>query len=279
VLWYVTGDDTYVKNAIKLLNAYIPLQKFNNSNAPLQAAWSSLKWTRAAEIVRHTSTAWSASDITAFQSTLLKAHLPLIQNGSPSNGNWELSMIEGVLGIAVFTDNQDLFDHGVTMWKQRVPAYFYNFEEDGNKPKPAPRGTANWYGQTTFNKEVDGIAQETCRDLGHTQYGLSSALNAAATAAAQGQDLFGAEKARLTAGMEFNANLLNGATPPSYVCGGKVDISNKYPTFELGYNHYHKGGADLPNSLKYITSHVRAQSSLTDGHIAVWETLTSSGSP
>jgi len=277
-LWYISSDTTYLKNAIKLLNAYSSLQKYNNSNAPLQAAWSSLKWTRAAEIVKHTSTTWD--EATAFQNMLLKVHLPLIQNGSPSNGNWELSMIEGILGIAVFTDNQELFDHGVTFWNQRVPAYFYLSAEDGNKPNPAPRGKANWYGQTTFNKSVDGICQETCRDLGHTQFGLSSALNAAATAATQGTDLFASQSARLVAGMEFNANLLNGVTPPHYVCDGKVDISNKYPTFEIGYNRYHnQGGMALPHSLQYINNHVRTESVLTEYHIAVWETLTNAGSP
>ena len=37
------------------------------------------------------------------------------------NGNWELSMIEGMMGIGVFTENRTLFDHSVDMWKARVP--------------------------------------------------------------------------------------------------------------------------------------------------------------
>jgi len=108
--------------------------------------------------------------------------------------------------------------------------------------------------------------------------------------------------------MEFNANLLNGVAPPRYVCQGKVDISDKYPDFELGYNQYHKyvywsccgvvrvsylghvhyhvlnyylsrGGADMPHTLAYINKYVRPASVLTDYHISVWETLTNSGSP
>lgn len=39
--------------------------------------------------------------------------------------------------------------------------------------------------------------------------------------------------------MEFNANLLNGASVPSYLCGGSIDYGTKYPTWEIGYNHYH----------------------------------------
>ena len=44
-----------------------------------------------------------------------------------------------------------------------------------------------------FNASVNGICQETCRDLGHTQYGMASTLNAAETARIQGVDLYGAQ--------------------------------------------------------------------------------------
>lgn len=71
-----------------------------------------------------------------------------------------------------------------------MPAYFYNYQADGGAPKAAPRGTPSWYGQTTFNANTNGIAQETCRDFGHTQYGIASTLNAAATAVIQGVDIF-----------------------------------------------------------------------------------------
>jgi hypothetical protein len=42
------------------------------------------------------------------------------------------------------------------------------------------------------------------------------------------------------AALEFNAQWVNGVSPPSYVCNGAgVDASTKYPTWEIGYNHYH----------------------------------------
>lgn len=69
----------------------------------------------------------------------------------------------------------------------RVPSYTTS---DGSKPKFAPRGTSDWYNQAEWSSNVNGICQETCRDLGHTQYGLKSTLNAAATAATQGVALF-----------------------------------------------------------------------------------------
>jgi len=188
-------------------------------------------------------------------------------------------MIEAILGIAVFSEDQDLFNTGVTYWGQRVPAYFYNFAADGTSHVAAPRGTPSWYGQTTFNANTNGISQETCRDFGHVQYGIASTLNAAATSAIQGTDLFGSQSARLTGALEFHAKYLNGAAVPSYVCGGSVNLQ-LYPTWELGYNHYHnKAGISLPQTLTLIDDQVRELSYLSDYHIAVWETLTSSGSP
>lgn len=45
--------------------------------------------------------------------------------GSGANGNWELSMIDGLFGIAVLTDNQTTFDIAASLWRQRY--CFYSF--------------------------------------------------------------------------------------------------------------------------------------------------------
>jgi len=221
---------------------------------------------------------------------LVNVHLPMIYAGSGSNGNWELSMIEGMIGIAVFTENVTLFNHSVTYWYQRVPAYFYYSAWDGPKPVPIPRGsvTVTVWGtkpnsiQLVFNSSVDGISQETCRDLGHTQYGIGSTLNTAETARIQGYDLYGNQSARLRAALEFNSYyLLNISAPPSYICNGSgIQIIDEYPTMEIGYNNYHnRSGYSLPNTLNQIVTDVRPQPVLTDYHIFVWETLTHGGSP
>jgi len=74
--------------------------------------------------------------------------------------------------------------------RPKLPAYFYVHALDGSKPVPAPRGPPlSWYGQATFNASVDGVCQETCRDLAHVQFGMASALYAAETAGIQGVDL------------------------------------------------------------------------------------------
>ena len=51
-----------------------------------------------------------------------------------------------------------------------------------------------WHGQATFAGH-DGLCQETCRDLGHTQMGIATLGNVAETAHHQGWDLWGEIKA------------------------------------------------------------------------------------
>jgi len=282
VLYNLTDEAVYASNAVKILNAYgHNLKKYNNSNAPLQAAWGAEKWSRAAELANHLpGVNWASSDVSAFKNMLLTVTLPLIYGGSSSNGNWELSMIEAMMGMSVFLENGTLFDHAVTFWKQRVPAYFYCDSIDKGKPVPAPRGNADWYGQTVFNASTTGHCQETCRDEGHTTYGLAAALNAAETAFIQGTDLYTVEGLRLTQGMEYNANWLQGTKPPSYVCGGTVDIGSEYPSYEVGYNAFvNRGAYSLPTSLQHIQQKVRTNSDPYDSHMIIYETLTHGGSP
>jgi Alginate lyase len=285
LLWYITGNQQYANNAITLLNLYGHNLKgyatgSTYSNAPLQAAWDGEKWPRAAEIIRYSGAGWADADVSTFKNMLNTAILPQIINGSTSNGNWEISMIEALIGIGVFNDDPTTFNTGITYWKQRIPAYFY-YHTDGAQPVPAPRGTANWYGQTVYNASVDGISQETCRDFGHAQYGISGALDAAETAHIQGIDLYNDvtsnAKNRLTAALEFNAYYLMGNPVPTSICGGTVTLQ-VYPTDEIGYNEYHNRlGIDLPLTLQYLQTVIRQLSNPTEYHIMVYETLSHGG--
>jgi len=275
LLYWITGNNAYAQNAITILNTYgRNLTSYTNSNAPLQAAWGSSKWARAAEIIRHSNAGWSVADAQTFGTMMNNAMLPQIINGHGGNGNWELSMIEGMLGIAVYNDDPNLFNHAITFWHQRVPANFYYFPIDGPNPVPPPRGTLNWNGQTVFNNSVNGVSQETCRDFGHTEYSIAATMNAAETARIQGVDLYGSEKPRLEATLEFHARYLLGNPVPSSVCGGHV-ILVSHPTFEIGYNNYHnRQGDSLPLTLQWLTTGVRTQSVEVDHHMMVFETLT-----
>jgi hypothetical protein len=194
-------------------------------------------------------------------------------------------MIEGMIGLAVLTENSTLYDHAATYFRERIPAYFYDYANDGSKPRPAPRGSPSWYGQTVFDSSTSGVAQETCRDEGHTTYGVAATSNAAETAWAQGDtSLWDTFAARLFGGCEFNSHLLlPGVKSPSDLCSGKaVDVSSEYPSYEVAYNALARRGAGSPtpthynmsSTLAHLQATVRTNPDPVDPHMMIYESLT-----
>jgi hypothetical protein len=281
IAWNVTGDEAYARKSIEVMNAWArTLKAHTNHNAPLQSGWSGAIWPVAGEIIRHTYAGWAPGEVAAFSAMLKEVYLPVVIKGSGGNGNWELVMIEAALEIAVFLDDRATFDRAVAMWRKRVPAYFY-VTSDGEHPPPPPTGNRGttpeaikgfWYNVGMY---VDGVAQETCRDFGHTEYGLASAIAVAETAFQQGLDLYQEHSKRLRAAMEFHADYTLGKPAPSWLCGGKLN-TRLMPTWEIGFNHFHgRMGVELPLSLKLIESRIRGLDG-ANKHM-VWETLTHAG--
>jgi hypothetical protein len=278
LLYFFTGDEAHARKAAEILDAWAKiLQTHTNHNAPLQAGWAGAVFPLAAEILRATYPGWSSAQIEQFKKMLGTAFVPIVMKGNAgANGNWELVMIEATMAIAVFTDDRALFDGAVGMWRKRVPAYMY-LTSDGMYPVSLPGTTKTtaqlidyWQGQTTF---VDGLSQETCRDFGHTEWGLAAALAAAETALQQGVDLYKEEGERLRKAMEFHADYVTGKPAPPWLCGGKLTLGG-VPTFEIGYNHFHdRLGLELPLTLKYLEQKTRASASPVS-YFIVWETLT-----
>ena len=186
LLWYITGNQIYANNAIDIMNTYAGSFKgyagtnglacpggTDCSNGPLQSGWDAEKWPRAAEIIRYGKTSsgagsgWSSTSIQAFSNMLKNIYQPVIQNGSGVNGNWDMSMIDGMMQIAVFTENPTLLASARSFWKGRVPDLFYLQSKDGSNHAPSPRGTPSWFGQTVFDSSTNNVGQETCRDLRH----------------------------------------------------------------------------------------------------------------
>jgi Alginate lyase len=277
LLFYLGGQEAHAKKAIEIMNGWSAVLKdHTNSNAPLQSAWTASVFPRAAEIIRATYQGWAAADVSRFAAMLRDVYLPKVINGDANtNGNWELSMAEASVAISVFLDDRATFDKAITMWRKRVPAYFY-VSSDGALPVPPPGGNKSnqaalvsyWYDQATF---IDGLCQETCRDLGHVQYGLAAMINAAETAHIQGVDLYGDESKRIIAGLEFHAKYLNGAAVPSSLCTGTLVGVSPAPTWEIAYNHYaNRAKASLPQT-KALIAKIRPVD--TDHHMD-WETLT-----
>lgn len=136
--------------------------------------------------------------------------------------------MEAAIGISVFLEDKTAYDAAMTKFLGRVPAYVY-LQSDGSYPKAAPgdgRDTKAkiieyWQGQSTF--QANGIAQETCRDLTHTGYGISSISHVAETARIQGTDLYSGDVGeRLRYALGFHAQFEEGVAVPSWLCGGSL---------------------------------------------------------
>jgi hypothetical protein len=281
LLWLITANQTYADNAMTIMNAWATFKGYGGtnglsctvsdcSNGPLQSGWDSEKWPRAAELLYYGKTSsgatagWSSTNFANFKNMLVSVYQPVIQNGSGSNGNWDMSMIDGTMQIAVLTQNSSLYSQARTMWLGRVPALFYLNSLDGSSPAPWPRGSSYWWGQSIFNSTTDNVNQETCRDLTHTEDSISSTMLTAETDWIQGGELYTDTSTSSETGSVVNAesrivpalNLISGfeaqdpgqnniITAPTDFCtsSGGVGIGEiklgAGATYVIAYNAYH----------------------------------------
>jgi hypothetical protein len=327
LLWYMTGNQSYATNAINIMNAYASHFKgyagtnglscpsgTDCSNGPLQSGWDSEKWPRAAEIIRYGRTSsgaasgWSGSNITAFANMLKNIYQPVIQNGSGVNGNWDMSMIDGMMQIAVFTENASLMASAQAFWKGRVPDLFYLQSKDGNNHAASPRGNPSWFGQTVFSSTTNNVGQETCRDLRHMEDSISATILTAETDWIQGGELYTdttmTAEDRIVGAMNLMAGLESRGTggpdslitAPSGFCtgSGASDVNRIVvgpgATYAIGYNAYHNrlnvaamadgsGSTGLhgtANTFNWIQDGLLTQSLDSDqgNHMTLFEALT-----
>ncbi|WP_283135480.1 alginate lyase family protein [Rhizohabitans arisaemae] len=281
LMWSITKDARHARKAAEIMDAWSAvIRDHTNGNAPLQTGWAGASWARAAELIRHTSTVWPAARSARFGAMLRRVYLPEIENGAPDkNGNWELIMMDAVIGIAVFLEDRARFDKAVQIWRGRVPAYVY-LKSDGVTPKSPPNSRWNtperlvryWQGQSTY---VDGLAQETCRDFGHSGWGLAAMAHVAETAHHQGIDLYSEVRGRLDKAFGFHTRYENGTAVPDWLCGGRVQLGLGAVT-EVAYNHYAgRLGMNMPQTKRFTEAARPAGPS----HFLAWETLTHAGTP
>ncbi|MEU6571279.1 alginate lyase family protein [Streptomyces parvulus] len=279
--WYMTRDERYARKAIELMDAWSAvIRDHTNSNAPLQTGWAGSSWPKAAEIIKYTYTgSWANSG--RFATMLRNVYLPEIINGSNSNGNWELTMMEAAVGISVFLEDKASYDKAMGKFRTRTAAYVY-LESDGALPKTVPSQNLNtrdkivnyWQGQSTF---VNGLTQETCRDFTHTGYGISSIAHVAETSRIQGQDLYGTDVGeRLRHALGFQAKYEQGAAVPGRLCGGSVHLGLG-PVTEVGYNALHNRLGHAMDNTQALTERTRPSGS--NNLFVAWETLTHGDNP
>ncbi|PWR15661.1 hypothetical protein DKT69_09725 [Micromonospora sicca] len=277
--WYLTGDGRYAQKSIQIMDAWsATITSHTGSNAPLQTGWAGSVWPRAAEIIRYTYGSWP--NATRFTTMLRNVYLPVVRNGSNSNGNWELSMMEAAVGISVFLDDQASYDAAVTRYLNRTRAFIY-LPSDGTLPYTVPGSGLDtsseiinyWHGQSTF---VAGLAQETCRDFTHTGYGISAISHIAETSRIQGRDLYPQVGERLRHALGFHSKYQLGEPAPSWLCGGSLN-RGLGPITEVGYNAMaNRLGYAMANT-QTLTMQQRPAGS--NNLFVAWETLTHGDNP
>ena len=241
MMWVITGNREHADKAIEIINAWsYKLERITGKDAILAAGISGFKFAAAAEILRHTHSGWSTADIAQAESMLLKVYYPVVENMADfANGNWSLAALQTVMAIAIFTDDQAMFDRAVTWFHQgkdnaRLTHYIIN---------------------------AAGQCQESGRDQQHTMLGLAYLSTVAEMAWQQGLDLYAAENNRILSGFEYTAAYNLGKEVPFEAT---IDTTGKYrhkriseegrgdfsqrPIFEMVYHHYkNRRGLDCPN--------------------------------
>ena len=280
LIWYISGDVRYAQKSIELMDAWsATIRDHTNSNAPLQTGWAASSWPKAAEIIKHAYGNWPNSG--RFGTMLRNVYVPEIINGSNSNGNWELTMIEALQGIGVFLEDRAIYDKAISLFSYRAPAYVY-LASDGALPKTVPSQNLNtrdkivsyWQGQGTF---VTGLTQETCRDFVHTGYGISAISHVLETGRIQGIDMYPQYGERLRQALGFQSRWERNLEPvPSWLCGGTVK-RGLGPITEVGYNALHtRLGIAMANT-QALTESKRPAGS--NNLFVAWETLTHAENP
>ncbi len=259
--WAFTDDEAHAIKARDILNAWSStLESVSNHDARLLIGMAGIQFCNAAELLKHTWNGWPEKDQRQFQKMLRQVLYPVIKDFYPTaNGNWDAAMIQTMMAMGVFLDDEAMF--------QRAVDYFLNGR--GN-------GAVNHY----FNHF--GQCQESGRDQAHTQMGLEYLVNSCEIAWKQGVDLYSAHSSRLAKGFEYTAKFNLGMDVPfepyeSYKGRYKhTKISTKgrgklRPMYEKAYNHYHnRMGIQMPYS-KQALEKTRPESG--DESSLPWSTL------
>ncbi|RYP62560.1 hypothetical protein DL771_009690 [Monosporascus sp. 5C6A] len=165
-------------------------------------------------------------------------YLPGIRNGSgDSPNNVDSVMLEGAMGIAIFTDDIVLYQSVLNRLKEHTAFSIY-VDDDGPLPSPEDWSSKINYYRTQAGLRAlyrlpsgpfyHGQLMETCRNLPHASYGLASISHMMETAYIQGDDLYSGDTGkRLKAALEQYARIADG-TSANGMCNGQIKGKMEY---------------------------------------------------
>lgn len=233
LIWYITGEEEYAQKAVEIIEKWAGcLWSFEDNNAKLLAGLSCYPMCAGAEILRYHYPGWTSKHTELFSRMLLETYYPLLRfYFSEANGNWDGVIARALLSIAVFMDNQPLFDGAID--------HFIH-------------GPAN--GSLFKYIYPSGQCQETTRDLAHVQMGLCEFAGAARIAYTQGVDLFSLGDNRLALGFEYTMDIMFGGKPQSYGVISTRALDSRRDDYECVYQHFTAKGVNMPLTGKMCES-------------------------
>lgn len=241
--WYVGGDEAHARKVIEIFDAWSgTLADFTQNDAMLLAGWTGGLFCNAAEILRATYPGWSADSQKQFKRMLMTVYVPLLRMYYPeANGNWDAAIMFTLLAIGVFCEDRDLIES----------VYQHYRTGPGN-------------GGITRYIYPSGQCEETCRDQGHTQLGLSYLVNTCVIAWNQGVDLFAEADNRLALGIEYTARYMLGEEVPAYGEPSQVSRGQFGDLYHGVLQHYrYEKRMQMPYAEKAAAKVKRAHSIVT----------------
>lgn len=240
LMWTVTSDESHARKAMEIIRAYSEvLRKITPRDDPLCAGLQGFIIVNAAEIMRWTYPedrypgGWNSHDTEMVSTMFREAFIPVFTkfHNTPAytNGNWGLSVLKGMIGMAVFLDDERMFD-------EAVKRYLEEGYDNGSLP--------NYIAES-------GQLQESGRDQGHSQLGIGCMAEICEVAWKQGVDIYSALDNRLLKGYEYTAKYNLGYDDVPFFTW--TDKTGKYckwtsispqsrgnlrSVYELAYAHY-----------------------------------------
>jgi len=241
--WYVSGDEAHALKVIEIFDAWSStLADFSENDAMLLAGWTGGQFCNAAEILRATYTGWSAHSQNQFKRMMLTVYVPLLRMFYPeANGNWDAAIMYTLLAIGVFCEDRNLME-----------SVYQHF-----RTGPVNSGITHYV-------YPSGQCEETCRDQGHTQLGLSYFVNTCVVAWNQGVDLFGEADNRLALGMEYTSRYMLGEDVPAYGTPSTLTRGHFGDLYHAVLQHYrYEKHMEMPYTERAASQVKRAHSIVT----------------
>ncbi len=247
--WVASGDMAYANAAKNLINAWVnTVTKISSFQAPLRFGTGGNQMANAAEILAYGfngSAGWSPVEVAKAKVWFEKVIYPILKKGASSNHG--TSCLSGAMGVAIFCDNQAMFDYAIDVYKNGYT------------------GSCN-VSVKDYIWKTNGQAVEAGRDQAHVQFGVGNLVNTARMAWVQGVDIVTYADNRVVAGMEYAAKYGVGETVP--YDAGYPDLCNIhpvwpaisplqrgmwYPVWEAAERLFNDAGLPHPYTTKVVT--------------------------